>query len=101
MPPAGSESAGFVEIDKFDHVFSLHTTQWAVTVARCDNIVIRAEYKFGRLDDLTAVLPPRSQSVRHITTYTFANREVNFVSDLTRFFSRVDTCCDDRYTNLI
>ena len=83
VPPAASGSTRFVEIDQFDHVLSLHTTQWAVTVAGCDNIIIRAEYKFGRLDDPTAVLPPRSHRVCHITTYAFADREVNFVSDLT------------------
>ena len=48
----------FVELDQAHHVGAFNSSQWTVAVAGDDNFVVRPNYKFCGLNEITPIFPP-------------------------------------------
>lgn len=82
--------AGCVEIRQLNHIGSIHPAKGAVAIAYRDNLIVRADDEFRRLDNLAAVFPPRPQLVGDIAGDAVTDGEIHLVGHFLRFVDRIN-----------
>lgn len=84
-----------VKVRQLDHIGGVHPAERAVAIAYRDDLVVRADDKFRRLDDLAAVFPPRSQRIGDLAGDAVADGKVDVVGDFLRLVDRIDAGGDN------
>lgn len=90
-----------VEVDQLGNIIALHPAERAVRIAGSHDLVVGAKNELRRLDDLTAVFPPRSQLIGNFTADFEADREIDLVGHFLCLVDRVDARRNDRNAKLI
>ena len=85
-----------VEPDQAHHIGAFNSSQWTVAVTGDDNFVVRPNYKFCGLNEITPIFPPSPQRIGNIAGDPVTNRK----RDLARHFTRLVDGIDARGNDL-
>ncbi len=83
--------ARIIKVHEFDHIGGVDAPERSVAVARSNDLIVSADDKFRRLDDLPAFFPKRSQLISDVARNTVTDRERDFVGYFLRLVERIDT----------
>ena len=86
----------FVEPDQAHHIGAFNSSQRTVAVAGDDNFVVRPNYKFCGLNEITPIFPPSPQRIGNFAGNPVTNRK----RDLARHFTRLVDGIDARGNDL-
>jgi hypothetical protein len=85
-----------VQLDKFDNIRSIHPRQRPIAVATGDNLVIRADDEFRRLNQSSPLFPKRAYRIANFASRAVTNRKRHIVRHFLRLIQRVGAGCDNR-----
>lgn len=87
---------GLIELYQRDDVRRVHAAQRPVAVAARNDLVVRAQNKFGRLDQTAAFFMIGADQIAGFLCDAVANWKGNVIGDFLRLVEGIDACSDDR-----